>query len=179
MSKKSSKSAKRSGLILLLAFVVFALMTAACFLPFADGLTWKGSISIGGLSSSGSAKGFDLIFGTKDSEGNLQNTNVTLVVAYFLGCAAALFALLALVLGGTKKGGKSYKAIAILGGLMGLASGVMFLLSKQILDVENASGTLFGITAKVEYSLGVGFLLPGIFGCVSGASAIGMIVASL
>ena len=101
------------------------------------------------------------------------------MVAFALACAAALFSLIALLLGCVKKGNKGAKLLAILAGLLGLASGVMFLLAKQILDVENASATLFGITAKAEYTLGPGFLFPGIFGCASGASAIALIIASL
>lgn len=175
MSKTKKK--KKSGLVVLLAFVIFALMTAACFMPFAEGLNWKGSVGV--FSATSSATGFELIFGTKDSEGNLQNTNATLVVAYILLIVAALMGAAATFFGVSKKGDKLSKGLAILGGLIGLSAGIMFLFGKQILDVENASGTLFGITGKSEFHLGIGFILPGVFGCVSGLSSVGVIVASL
>ena len=171
-----SKSKKnRSGLVLLLIFVIFALATASCFMPFADGIVMKGT-GLGSLFNGGHYNGFELIFGKKNDSGDQVIEACTmLIVAFAMMAAGAVLAFFGLGCGLAKKKTGIAKALGIFGGLLALAAGIFFLLSKQVLDLDNLSSSLGSVT----YNLGVGFLLPGIFGCTAGAGAICIILASL
>src|SRR5574344_2422551 len=152
---------KKKTLIPFCAFFLFALMTASCVLPLLEGLTYDSVVS--GISvASGSFKGFDLIWGRPESDSQTAMSIMPgLLAAWILLLVAALGGLLVLFL--SMKGKKKSKSETLLAffGLCALTAGILFFCAKPLSSHNDGSLTGLGYTT---FKLGLGFLLPAIFG---------------
>jgi hypothetical protein len=174
MAKKADKV---NGLGLILALVLIACAVIAVILPAGAGVkyTYKGVLS---GTSTGSIKGFDLIFGAKDSNGN---TTVDMVpgllsawLLVILGGVAGILGLLNSMFGSQKALSKYVMAF---GGLLAFVGGILFFCAVPLANLSNSSLSYSGTSlASMSYSLGAGFLFSGILACVGGVAGIADVV---
>lgn len=165
MAKKADKV---SGLGLILALVLIACAVIAVILPAGVGIHGEVSV-LGSKAASGDIKGFDLIFGAKDSNGNTTTDMVpgllTAWLLVLLGGVAGILALLNSMFGSQKS---LSKYIMAFGGLLAFVGGILFFCALPLASASSSSGSL----ASVQYSLGVGFIFAGILACVGGVAGI-------
>jgi hypothetical protein len=134
------KASKVNGLGLILALVLIACAVIAAILPAGAGIHYEGSIAGGFAKGSGDIKGFDLIFGAKDSSGNSTQDMVPgLLSAWLLvvlGGVAGILALLNSMFGSQK----SYsKYIMAFGGLLAFVGGILFFCALPLASASSSS----------------------------------------
>jgi len=163
------------------ACAVMILAIVALVMPFASGLVKTESITILGAVTTNTEyiKGFDLIFGSSDSNGNVLITQISgLLIAWLVMAAAGVFATVGVLLTLISSNKINLGRISVgFAGLLALASGILFFFSIPMSGYENSSaggGTLGG---SVTYTLAIGFILAACFGVTAGL--IGLFSSSL
>ena len=157
---------KKKTLIPLLAFVLFALMTAACVLPLLDGLSFESKTG-GYTVLAGSYKGFDLIWGRSETDNQSAMPIIPGLLAGWILLLLASLGGLALLLSAPKAKKKSHsEVLLVFFGLCALTAGILFFLAKPLSNHLDGSYTGLGYTT---FKLELGFLLPAIFGVTGGA----------
>ena len=172
-----AKKSKKSLVAMLLVFLAFAAAVAVALLPLGSGLhfTYKGILT---GTTEADVKGFDYIFGVKNSNGDYTTEIVpALLVAWILALGAGVCALLGLF-GFASKKKLVGKASSVLSGLLLIVAGVLFFFTVKFVGAEGSTFAYNGTTlADAKFSLGLGHLFAGLIGCVGGILGIGAAVA--
>jgi hypothetical protein len=165
------KTNKVNGLGVLLALILVALAIVAVIMPLGAGIHYDGNVL--GIKGSGDYKGFDFVFGAKDSNGNVTTDMVPgLLSAWILVLGGALCGLLA-ILNGLYGSQKSLsKVILAFGGLIAFVGGILFFCAIPLAGFSSSSSSVGGVT----YTLGAGFIFSGICGVAGGLAGMGALV---
>jgi hypothetical protein len=168
MAKKANKV---SGLGLILALVLIACAVIAVILPAGAGIHVEGSIL--GFKGSGDIKGFDLIFGAKDSNGTTTQDMVPgLLSAWLLVLLGGVSGILALLnsMFGSQKDYSKY--IMVFGGLLAFVGGILFFCAVPLAGYSSSSSSI----ASSTVTLGTAFVFSAILGCVGGVAGMADII---
>jgi hypothetical protein len=144
-------------------FLLFVLGGMGAVLPLALGIREVASVSGTNIATI-DYTGFEMIWGRAETDSQTALPVVAgTLTAWILIVLAALLGLAALF---THEKSLSAGSLA-LGGLFALVAGILFFCAKPLTGMNDSTGLI-----DYSYSLGAGFILPAIFGCVGGAQSL-------
>ena len=192
MAKKNSKSTKKlTGIGAFLTLVLsLAALCLGLFLSNVNQTTWAANNAVGTSGIMGAILGFGFsktvpsggdipewatFPGVKPStvDGNTVYTapsHTGVMILFILMAAALILTILALLFKKSKFGA----LLLVVAGLCLVASGIMAFFPMQMCGFEDKITNVLNLKSGVEYSLGIGSILGGCFGCVGGVLGTGV-----